>query len=259
MSGVRERNKQDKRDRLIRASRELFSEQGFDATTIRQIAARSGLGVGTVFLYAQDKRGLLFLLFSDAVQAIQAQAFASLDTLAPSAQGPGQAKPMVLVDQMMHVFSRFYRYYADDRALARLYIKELLFMDKPPADAAPEDESGPRHALTMDFIARLAGLVGAAQGRGELRPDCDPVATALNFFSIYFVTLLGLLDPQHGVHLSADQACDRLRAALTLQFDGLRIPAVSTSATSVTHSNAADNKPAPSASRRRTGGGRSAS
>ena len=65
MSGVCERNKQDKRDRLIRASRELFSEQGFDATTIRQIAARSGLGVGTVFLYAQDKRGLLFLLFRD--------------------------------------------------------------------------------------------------------------------------------------------------------------------------------------------------
>ena len=44
------------------AARELFLAKGFDNTTIREIALRAGVGLGTVFVYAKNKRDLLFLI-----------------------------------------------------------------------------------------------------------------------------------------------------------------------------------------------------
>ena len=93
--GLRETNKQDKRERLSRAAHELFSEQGFDATTMRQIAERAGIGVGTIFLYARDKQGLLFLLFSEAVLGVEQQAFATLPTAGTATSGELGQRPRV--------------------------------------------------------------------------------------------------------------------------------------------------------------------
>ncbi len=47
--GVRERSKQERQDRIMMAARKLFAEQGYDATTLRQVAEQSGLGLGTLF------------------------------------------------------------------------------------------------------------------------------------------------------------------------------------------------------------------
>ena len=63
--GLRERNKLDKLRRIKKAARELFIARGFDDTTTREIAARAGVGMGTVFLYADNKRDLLFLTAND--------------------------------------------------------------------------------------------------------------------------------------------------------------------------------------------------
>lgn len=59
---LRERNKHDKRDRIVTATRELLVSDGYDAMTIREIAARAQVAVGTVFLYASTKAELLLLV-----------------------------------------------------------------------------------------------------------------------------------------------------------------------------------------------------
>jgi AcrR family transcriptional regulator len=50
----------DARGRLGRAALELFEEQGFDATTVAEIAERAGLTKRTFFRYFTDKREVLF-------------------------------------------------------------------------------------------------------------------------------------------------------------------------------------------------------
>jgi AcrR family transcriptional regulator len=47
------------RERLVVAAVELFSEQGYDATTVEQIAKRAGVTKSTFFRYFPDKRELL--------------------------------------------------------------------------------------------------------------------------------------------------------------------------------------------------------
>ena len=199
---LRERNKREKLERLCGAARELFSTQGFHETTIRQIAARAGIGVGTVFLYVKDKEGLLELLFSEAILAVQEEAFASL----PQSRS--------LLDEMVYIFSAFYRYYAKDRALSRLFIKELLFM--------PAERSQRRMELTIRFVGRLAERVQAAQDCGKLRSDSEAFLVATNFFATYFLLLVGFLDASRSETMDLEQATANLRTALELQIEGLR-------------------------------------
>lgn len=47
------------RERLVVAAVDLFSEQGYDATTVAQIAERAGVTRSTFFRYFPDKRELL--------------------------------------------------------------------------------------------------------------------------------------------------------------------------------------------------------
>ncbi len=45
--------------RLVRAAIDLFAEQGYDDTTVAQIAARAGLSKATFFRHFPDKREVL--------------------------------------------------------------------------------------------------------------------------------------------------------------------------------------------------------
>jgi AcrR family transcriptional regulator len=47
------------RERLVFAAVDLFTEQGYDATTVAQIAERAGVGKSTFFRHFPDKRELL--------------------------------------------------------------------------------------------------------------------------------------------------------------------------------------------------------
>src|SRR6266849_9430229 len=89
--GLREQNKFQKRQRIRAAARELFSKLGYDAATLRQIAYRAHVGLGTLFNYAQDKRDLVFLIFNEELSAVTDVALA--------APRPRQA----LLDQLLAV------------------------------------------------------------------------------------------------------------------------------------------------------------
>src|SRR6185312_5044030 len=52
--------KPDARGRLELAALDLFREQGFEQTTVAQIAARAGLSERTFFRHYADKREVLF-------------------------------------------------------------------------------------------------------------------------------------------------------------------------------------------------------
>jgi AcrR family transcriptional regulator len=52
--------KPDAQGRLVKAAIELFDEQGYEATTVAEIAARAGLTKRTFFRYFPDKREVLF-------------------------------------------------------------------------------------------------------------------------------------------------------------------------------------------------------
>ena len=51
-----------RREEILQAAKELFLEQGYDATTIRRIADRVGISAPALYLYFNDKEALILAL-----------------------------------------------------------------------------------------------------------------------------------------------------------------------------------------------------
>ncbi|MCI0157098.1 TetR/AcrR family transcriptional regulator [Leifsonia shinshuensis] len=70
--GRRERNKQEKLERIIAAASTLFAERGVDDVTTQEVADAADIGAGTLFFYARTKGELLLMvqnaLYVDALQ-----------------------------------------------------------------------------------------------------------------------------------------------------------------------------------------------
>ena len=197
-AGLRERNKQGKLERIRRAARALFMRDGFEATTTRAIAARAGIGTGTLFLYVRDKSALLFLIFKEEVDRLEAETYASL---------PGAERG--LVEQLVHVFECWIEHYRRSPELARLFFKELLFVGgEGRAEVA---------ALSAHIVRRLADVIEAARRQGRIREDVQSWVAAYNVFALFYVTLLSWLSDQ----IQVGEARAAVREALAMLYAGL--------------------------------------
>ncbi|KXZ16593.1 TetR family transcriptional regulator [Bacillus nakamurai] len=58
----------NKVDLIMKASLTLFTERGFDATTIPMIAAQADVGTGTIYRYFDSKETLVNVLYQESVQ-----------------------------------------------------------------------------------------------------------------------------------------------------------------------------------------------
>lgn len=85
-TGLRERNRRERRRRLEDVALELFERQGFEATTIEQIAGGAGLAPRTFFSYFATKDDLVLADYGDRLRRILGE----LD-LRPDTEGPWEA------------------------------------------------------------------------------------------------------------------------------------------------------------------------
>ncbi len=196
-AGLRERNKMEKLARIKQAARRLFEKQGVEATTIRQIAAASDIGLGTMFSYAANKEDLLVMIFREEVGEALKLAFASLP------------KKGVL-EQFLHIFGAIVEHHREDPALARVFVKETPFID---------DRRHEVREFMQTLFSGLTALVDRAKERGELRADVPSALLAQNLFAISFLRLQLWLGGKHPKH---ELQYPRLRDALELHLTGLR-------------------------------------
>jgi AcrR family transcriptional regulator len=196
--GRRERSKRKKLERIRAVARRLFTEQGFAETTTRQIASEADIGAGTLFLYAPCKEDLLVLIFRDEVERAVSDAFEVM----PEAP---------LLDQVLFAFDAMTRHHAAEPALARIFVKELPFVDS--------SDHGVAHFINL-LIERLAVRIEAAKTRGEIAANVPARLLAQNLFGTFFQHLQMWLG---GPMTELKPGDERLRAALDLQLSGARV------------------------------------
>jgi AcrR family transcriptional regulator len=132
------------RERVLSAAREVFAEQGLDAST-NEIARRAGVGVATLFRRFPTRDDLVGAAFADKMSAYAA---ALDDALADPDPWHGFCGFIERVCQMQ----------ADDRGFA-----DVLTMTFPTAKALEAERD--RSALA------LAELLDRAKATGRLRED----------------------------------------------------------------------------------------
>jgi len=190
--GRRERNKQDKLDRITAAARELFTEFGVDDVTTQQIADKADIGTGTLFLYARTKAELLLLVqnsaYADALVRGTAAAERAAGTL-----GAVMAilRPVVECNRVQ----------VDN---GRTYLREIVFGD--PAEPHHRDALG----YTIETEKAVAGVLQRREGL-----DPDAAATLAHVVSaVMFVTLAVTANAAKGVEELLAEITAQLRAIL---------------------------------------------
>jgi AcrR family transcriptional regulator len=125
--GLRARGKFERRRRLREAARKVFLERGFEAATTREIAALAEVAIGTLFVYAPEKRDLLFLILND-----------DLDAMLESATR-GLVRDQPLMKQLLRIFRPLYEYFEGHVEIGRYGLREIyIFQGEPKANLGPE-------------------------------------------------------------------------------------------------------------------------
>jgi AcrR family transcriptional regulator len=190
-------------ERLIKATAlTLFSEQGFDATTTKQIAEAAGMAHGTVFLIAATKEALLVKVLEEQLRQVVQSRAASLPR-------------KKLAGQLVHVFDGLFDLYARNPPLSRAFFRGIMFFSEPISRAVYDEH-------VARFTGYLASLFDAAAARGELGPRVRSDIAATNVIALYVFLVVAFLngDPPDRAALDAG-----FRAGLDELFHGLPAPA----------------------------------
>lgn len=102
------------RERLLAAGRMLFSQQGFAATSTREIAAQAGCNLALINHYFGSKEGLL-------VAILEAEMAEGAPDLLAVLRGPGSA-----ADQLAGFIDRAIDHFAEDGEFLRIAHREVI-------------------------------------------------------------------------------------------------------------------------------------
>jgi AcrR family transcriptional regulator len=148
------------RDEILDASEQLLEELGSkEAVTMRAVAERVGVSVPSIYLHFADKD----VLFYECCRRNLVELATRLET---AAAGSG-----TVVDRMRRCGEAYLRFGLDQPGQ---YL--TLFGTDIPESVGPEvaaDDPG-RRCLEV-----VVSLIHEGLARGELRPDLDPLATAI--------------------------------------------------------------------------------
>lgn len=165
--GRRERNKQEKLDRIIAAATELFAEYGVDDVTTQQIADKADIGTGTLFLYAKTKGELLLLVqnahYAEALERGRADAETIQDALGAVM---AVVRPIVECNRTQIDNGRF-------------YLREMVF----------GDPTEPHHSAALSIVGQTEEAIAAILDREKLAGAGDAATTARIVSAIMFVSM----------------------------------------------------------------------
>jgi AcrR family transcriptional regulator len=163
-SARRLREKQQRREDILRAAEGVFAARGFDAASIEQIASAAEYAAGTVYLYFRDKEALYLELFEEKIRELSELIRRRIEGI----KDPVQAIRELVAARM--------EYFERNRPFLQIYAREGMNC----YEMRRNRWSGIMR-LYSEFLDLLARLIVAGQRRKVLRKgDPHQFAVALS-------------------------------------------------------------------------------
>ncbi|CAI8979065.1 TetR family transcriptional regulator [Pseudomonas sp. IT-347P] len=183
MSGLRERQKEQRRQVIAEAALELFKRNGFAATTLDQIAVQAGVSAPTVVNYFGGKQEILLALLKQPDEQAMREARANLDEDSDPLEALCEFEGLMTDYQLQAMPASLWR------ELAPFLLTGELAEAMSPWNAAVIEET---KALLLHF-----------QQVGQVREsiDIDVVATLFNqYANMAFIRLATQENPDRTAH-----------------------------------------------------------
>jgi len=190
----RDKQKRETREVIREAARSLFDTNGYEATTIRTIAATAGVGIGTVHLHFRDKESLLVECLVDDLYEADRRSWESLPRGVP------------VREQILHLARESYKGWTRKPSLSRVLLSQMVMSQRPELDRV--------RALDRSVLERVTDLLRKGQERGEIRREVDAALATKAIFSFYLISSLDWLGPApRAVPISRDDLTPALTEA----------------------------------------------
>jgi AcrR family transcriptional regulator len=197
--GRREINKEDKLRRIKEAARRSFVAHGYDEASTRQIATRAGVALGTLFLYAANKRDLLFLAVNDELEDVAVRAAAAV------------RREATFLENLLFAFRLLYDFFGKEPRLSRLTLREMMFYDT--------GHQAKRFMKTRDqMISLCVDIVRIAQKKGEIGTKNNARKVGTVIFAVFQIEIRRWLTQPKVV---VEEGVAQLRHSLELVTAGL--------------------------------------
>ncbi|MFB6721737.1 TetR/AcrR family transcriptional regulator [Kribbella sp. NPDC056345] len=191
-TGRRERNKQEKLDRITAAARDLFAERGVDEVTTQEIADQADVGAGTLFLYAKSKGELLLL--------VQNSGYA--DALVEG-RSAAERIPDVL-DAVMAIVRPVVECNRKQVDNGRTYLREIVFGD-------PEE---PHHRDALMLTVQTEEAIADVLRRDEQIRAGDAATLAHIISAVMFLSMAATINRANPVDAVVQEIRDQVRVLL---------------------------------------------
>lgn len=153
--GVRNKQKQATREKVLEAARDLFNETGYEETTIRAIAERAGVSVGSVFTTFASKAEVL----SHVMTGRLGELYAEFDRVVPFLRGS-------TADRLCSIFAIHYEF---ETRRVKLFLAHIASSYSPTKD--PGVVAYGRNERLTEMLRQV--LLDGIE-RGDVRADLDP-------------------------------------------------------------------------------------
>ena len=157
--------KQQTRLKVLAAARKLFSEEGYEGATIRDIAAAAGMSTGAVFANFSDKSDLFREIMSDDMEVLN------------TAMRDAATRGRNVEDAVLKVFMAGYTFYK-----SRLQLARAAFSVSWDRDGGPTLRGLPSG---MAFVDLFTEQLNAAVERGELSQEAEVKLRSQMLFDTY--------------------------------------------------------------------------
>jgi TetR/AcrR family fatty acid metabolism transcriptional regulator len=154
MPAISPQRMQDRYDAIVEAAKSAFSEKGYEATSIADIARTAQISDGLVYRYFRNKRELLY----EVLRKFYERILLDLETEAFK-HDAFPARLEALIRRHLQVF-------VADTDLCGLFISEVR--------TASDYEGSPIQELNRQYTSVLIRIVRDAVKAGEVRPDVNP-------------------------------------------------------------------------------------
>jgi len=204
MSGLRQKQKERRRRDILDAAARLLVAQGYEGTSMEEIAERAEVGVGTVYNYFRSKAELLMALFGQCADELLEQGEAVLRN--PPSE-PAEAVSTLLCTHFEGLVSRH------DKVLFREFLARTFTRDF--------GYGGVMATLAGRLAAQVKELLEQLQKRGQLAPEVRTDEAAGVLYSLFIGHLRGFaFIPE----LTLDAGRRALERSVALVFSGLTAP-----------------------------------
>jgi len=169
MTSIREQNKITKRKSIIEAAIRLFSDKGYEQTSIEELAREAGVGKGTVYSYFETKRHIVRAFCEDQLEYTRNELTA------------GTNPETTLKEQLLVIFMAEFRHVTANKEFGRLFMQEKVF---PREHHSADDQE-----MQNRYFELLYPIYRKAQERGELNRELDLLHISGHFYSLYLLIL----------------------------------------------------------------------